>query len=71
MQITLKAARINAGFTQKQVAERLGISRYTLWNWESGKSFPNAMQIMQLLQWYHVRYEDILFSPTSNAFSVT
>ena len=30
MEITLRAARINAGLTQEQVQEQLGISRSTL-----------------------------------------
>lgn len=35
--ITLAAARKNAGMTQAEAAERLGITIKTLQNWEFGK----------------------------------
>lgn len=36
--ITLEAARVNAGLTQAELAEKMGVSRATVINWESGKS---------------------------------
>ena len=36
--ITLAAARVNAGFTQEQLAERIGVTRKTYANWENGKT---------------------------------
>lgn len=36
--ITLRAARVSAGFTQEELAEKMKISRKTLANWESGKT---------------------------------
>lgn len=42
--ITLEAARVNAGLTQKEVAERMGVNRATIMNWESGKIVPKAAQ---------------------------
>lgn len=36
----LKAARLNAGMTQEQVAEKIMVSRQTISNWETGKSLP-------------------------------
>ena len=35
--ITLKAARVNAGLTQGEMADRLGVVRETVAAWESGK----------------------------------
>lgn len=35
--ISLEAARVNAGLTQGELAERLHVSRATIMNWESGK----------------------------------
>ena len=38
MQITLKAARTNASLTQKEAAERIGVTVDTIGNWERGVS---------------------------------
>ena len=35
--ITLEAARVNTGLTQAELAERMGVSRQTVLDWESGK----------------------------------
>lgn len=60
-QITLKAARVNAGLTQAEVADTLNISVGTLKNWESGKSFPKPPQINALCELYGVSYDNIFF----------
>lgn len=36
LQISLAAARVNAGLTQKYVAKELRVSNKTLANWENG-----------------------------------
>lgn len=36
-QISLEAARVDAGMTQQELAERLGVTRKTVRNWEKGK----------------------------------
>ncbi len=38
--LTMKAARINKGYTQDEAAELLGISVATLVNYEKGKTSP-------------------------------
>ncbi len=35
--ITLEAARVNTGLTQADLAEKMGVSRQTVLDWESGK----------------------------------
>lgn len=35
--ISLEAARVNAGLTQKELAEKLGVSNTTIVNWEKRK----------------------------------
>lgn len=35
--ITLAAARTNADLTQEQLAERMGVSRQTVFDWENGR----------------------------------
>lgn len=57
--ITLKAARVNAGYTQAQVEKELGFSRSTLTRWESGKHVPSAIKLKQLCRLYGVLESDI------------
>lgn len=40
IQITLKAARVNAGLTQAEAAELIGVSALNIRNWELGKYRP-------------------------------
>ena len=37
LQISLAAARVNAGMTQGDVAREMKVSRQTIVNWENGK----------------------------------
>lgn len=57
MQITLKAARVNAGLTQQQVEASSGISRSSLYRWESGKGYPNLKNLVKLCELYEVPVE--------------
>lgn len=66
MPITLKAARVNKNLTQKQAAEKLGISRDSLWNYENGRSFPDIRIIKKMEELYGLSYNDINFLPTNN-----
>lgn len=59
--MTLKAARVNAGFSQKEASGRLNISNKTLCNWEKGVSFPKANKIEALCNLYGITYDDIIF----------
>lgn len=59
--ITLKAARVNKGLTQKKAAEMLGISEYTLINYEKGKSSPDVYVLKKIENLYEVPYHKIIF----------
>ena len=63
--ITLKAARINAGYKQKEAAKLLGIGNGTLGSWENGKPFPDAEKIERICSLYSIPYDDIVFLPQS------
>ena len=41
LQITLEAARVNAGMTQKEVAMAMNVDRTTVIRWEKAKKIPN------------------------------
>lgn len=59
MQITLRAARVNAGLTQQQVLEATGFARSTLTRWESGKTFPRINDLQRLCELYGVQDQQI------------
>ena len=61
--ISLRAARVNAGLSQKEVADSLGISNKTLSNWENGDTFPSVEKIERLCQLYDLSYDEINFLP--------
>jgi transcriptional regulator with XRE-family HTH domain len=63
--ITLKAARVNAGLTQKQAAEALGISNSTLVKWENGKAAPRVEKIDALCALYSTNYDNLNFLPNN------
>lgn len=65
LKITLEAARINAGLSQKDAADALGISNKTLGSWENGVSFPRADQIAKLCELYGVSYDNLNFLPNN------
>ena len=59
MAITMKAARVNAGLTQKEIAKRLGVSPVTYWKWESGQVEPRLSKYQQFCEVCGLRTEDI------------
>lgn len=64
MQITLKAARVNAGLTQREAGKAIGVTDDVVSRWERGKAFPNALQIRSIEKAYRVSYNDLIFLPT-------
>lgn len=69
IQITLEAARVNAGYSQKEAAEKLGVSNCTLLRWEKGLSMPKANQITAICDLYRVPYDMLIFLPSRLAES--
>ena len=61
MAITLRAARVNAGLKQLDVAKMLGIAPDTLRKFETGEAFPDVKQIKQFETIYGLTYNDINF----------
>ena len=59
--ISLEAARINCNLTQKEAAKHLGISRYTLQNYESGKTIPNWDVVKKMEALYKISFDYIEF----------
>lgn len=54
IELSLKAARVNANMTQKQVAEKLGKNPMTIASWEKGKTSPSIKNLYRLCRLYGV-----------------
>lgn len=66
LKLTLKAARINKGLSQKQAAQALGIAEDTLSNYERGKSYPDIKILRLIEKIYGVEYNNLIFLPLDN-----
>ena len=56
----IKNARIKANLTQEQVAEFLGVSRQTISNWETEKTYPDIVSVVKMSDLYHVSLDHLL-----------
>ncbi len=52
MKLTLKACRVNVNATAKEVAEYVGVKEDSVYNWESGKYIPSALNMQKLLEFF-------------------
>ena len=60
--IGLAAARVNAGLSQAEVAEKLHVSNKTVCNWENGKAIPSFATVNSLSDMYKIPV-DFIFIP--------
>lgn len=65
MQITIKAARVNAGLSQSELARAVGVSTQTLNAWENGHTEPKIGQAKKICEVLGVSVEKIFF-PTKS-----
>lgn len=56
----LKNARSEAKFTQEEIAEKLGVSRQTISNWENSKSYPDIISVIKLSDIYSITLDALL-----------
>ena len=57
MQISLKAARVNADLTQEQTAELIGKTKQTIVNWENGVTEIKYRDLIALSKIYDMPLE--------------
>lgn len=60
--ISIAAARVNAGLNQRELANKLDVNPGTVFNWESGKSEPNATQLRKISELSGISM-DFIFVP--------
>ena len=67
---SLKAVRTNLGLTLDEAAKLIGISKYTLFNYEHYKSTPNTDRIRKIEKAYGISYNEIRFVPNAKEKSM-
>lgn len=60
MAITLKAARVNAGLTQAELATKLKVGRQSVMNWENGKCSIEVTMFCKICEILKVSMDDII-----------
>ena len=62
LKISLRAARVNAGLTITEAAEKLNVNRSTIINWEKNRTYPTVEQMARLSTLYGISSDYIFFS---------
>lgn len=68
IKISLAAARVNAGMTQQDVADKMHISKQTIINWEKGKTKLKVAEFEMLARMYNIP-QDYIFVPCNSTKS--
>ena len=63
VQISLAAARVNAGMTQAEAAKEMGVSKQTIINWEKGRNVPSIPDMLRISSIYNIS-QDYIFLPS-------
>lgn len=50
--LTLKACRIIADIKAEELADAAGVKVDTIYKWERGRSWPNAVQIVKIIKYF-------------------
>lgn len=58
--VKLKEARLRAGLTQEKVAEEIQVTRQTISNWETEKSYPDIVSVIKLSTLYNISLDKLL-----------
>ena len=56
----IKKARLVAGLTQGELAEKLSVSTVSVCKWENGVTFPRAKRLKQVAKVLHVSVKSLL-----------
>lgn len=64
IQISLAAARVNAGMTQLEAARQMRVSKQTIINWEKGRIVPRIPEMEMLSRIYNMPQDYIFYHAT-------
>ncbi len=68
LQISLAAARVNAGMTQADVAKEMHLTKQTIVNWENNRIIPKPAQLEMMCRLYNIPLDNI-FLPDKSTLS--
>ena len=63
--ITLKAARVNAGLTQEELAKKMGVHRLTIASWEANPASMKIKEAESICSVLGVSFSQIFFDNSS------
>lgn len=58
--------RKNAGFSQEELAEKIGVSRQAVSKWERDESSPDTNNLIALAKLYNISLDDLVLGETSS-----
>lgn len=64
LKITLTAARVNAGYSLDEVAEKMQKTKGTLINWEKGRTSMKISEFEDLCNLYKISKDNIILPTT-------
>ncbi len=64
---TIKELRDEKGWTQLELANHLGVTPSTVYNWERGRFEPRLSQLRDLARVFAVRMDEIDFVPETES----
>ncbi len=56
----LKKLRELKGFSQEDVAKKIGVTRQAVYKWENDKSFPDIENLILLSEMYSVTLDELI-----------
>lgn len=59
--LTLRAIRVNLGWSLEKASTLIGVSKDTLANYERGDTYPDALTIKRIEDVYNISYDRINF----------
>ena len=70
LKTTIRAYRQKQRFTQKELAEKTGLSVLTIFRYEAGEREPRASDIRKLCEALSITEDELLNGPRINGFEV-
>ena len=56
----LKLARLKAGYSQKDLADRVGVTPGSVSQWEVGRTFPSVKKLVKLADILNITVEEVI-----------